>query len=245
MLKGSGARRRWPPGTYLNRLPDETRASLLGLGQFRTFPARHVLVRQGDPTGSVWLLLDALVKVTAQTENGREALLALRVSGDLIGEMAALDGSPRSATVTACARMTVSQVRGPVFLEFLRRRPDAALALSQVANDRLRWSNQRRLDFAGYDASRCLARVLLALAERHGTPVSTGTDLGIPLTQAEIGGLIGAKENTVHKALRELAALGLVTSPGRRRLIICDLRKLAAYADLPMRRPFDPPGEPR
>ncbi|MEU4823043.1 Crp/Fnr family transcriptional regulator [Actinomadura sp. NPDC023710] len=216
---------------------------LLKMGQIRAFPARHILVRQGDPTGSVWLLLDALVKVTAQTENGRQALLALRVSGDLIGEMAVLDGAPRSATVVTCGRVTVSQIRGLVFLEFLRRRPAAALALTHMTSERLRWSNQRRLDFASYDASRCLARVLLALVERHGLPISTGTDLGIPLTQAEIGGLIGAKENTVHKALRELAALGLVTSPGRRRLIIHDLRRLAAFADLPLWRPFDAPEE--
>ncbi len=245
MPDGSSSGRRWPSGTFLGRLPEDHRSDLLRAGQFRAFPARHVLVRQGDPTASVWLLLDALVKVTARTENGRQALLALRVSGDLIGEMAALDGAPRSATVITCGRVTVSQIRGPVFLEFLRRRPAAALALTHMTSERLRWSNQRRLDFASYDASRCLARVLLALAERHGIPVSTGTDLGIPLTQAEIGGLIGAKENTVHKALRELAALDLVSSPGRRRLVIHDLRRLAAYADLPLRRPCDPPDDLR
>ncbi|MFD0684728.1 Crp/Fnr family transcriptional regulator [Actinomadura fibrosa] len=229
---GTESGRPWPSGTFLSRLPRESRTRLLRLGQLRSFPAQHTLVRQGDPGGSVWLLLDALVKVSARVENGSQALLALRVGGDLVGEMAVLDGAPRSATVTGCGRMTVSQIRGAAFVRFLQEHPPAAMALSQMAVERLRWSNQRRLDFAGYETSRCLARVLLALAERHGRPVARGLDLGVPITQAELGGLIGAKENTVHRALRELTDLGLVGTPGRRRVIIEDPARLAAYADL-------------
>jgi CRP-like cAMP-binding protein len=165
-------------------------------------------------------------------ENGSEALLALRVGGDLIGEMAVIDGSVRSATVTTCGRAVAVQIRGGAFLDFLGRHPAAALTLNRMTVERLRWSNQRRLDFAGYETGRCLARVLLALAERHGRPCAEGVDLGIPLTQAELGGLIGAKEDTVQKAMRDLARRGLVGTPGRRRVVITDLAGLTAFADL-------------
>lgn len=223
----------WPDSTFLSRLPEPLRSRLLGLGALRSLPPNHVLVHQGDPGDSVWLLLDALTKVSAQVENGNETLLAIRVSGDLIGEMAAIDGSVRSASVTTCGRAVVNQIKGPVFVEFLRQHPVVALTLSQMTVDRLRWSNQRRLDFAGYETDVCLARVILALAARHGQRCGQDNiDIGIPLTQTELGGLVGAKESTVQKALRELAAEGLVR-PGHRRVIITDLPGLAAFADLP------------
>jgi CRP-like cAMP-binding protein len=191
-----------------------------------------VLVHQGDPGGSVWLLLDALVKVVASLENGNQTLLAVRVSGDLVGEMAVIDDALRSATVTTCGRAVVCQIKGAQFVDHLRRHTDVSMALSQQAIQRLRWANQRRLDFAGYETPVCLARVLLALAARHGRRRAGGVDIGAPLTQAELGGLVGAKEGTVQKALRELAARGLVR-PGHRSVTIVDVAGLTAFADLP------------
>ena len=222
----------WPTGTYLAMLAHPARRKLLSLGVVRTFPAGHQLIRQGDPGGSVWLLLDALVKVNAGVENGSRALLAIRVSGDVVGEMAVVGDSTRSADVTTCGRAVVCQVKGALFVEFLRQDTSASLALSRVAIQRLRWANQRRLDFAGYEAPVCLARVLLALAARHGRWSPAGLDIGVPVTQGELGGLVGAKEGTVQKALRELAARGLAR-PGHRTVIISDVAGLAAFGDLP------------
>ncbi|WP_256255275.1 Crp/Fnr family transcriptional regulator [Actinomadura madurae] len=224
--------RTWPKGTFLSRLSVPDRTRLLRLGVLHSLGPHRALVRQGDPAGSVWLLIDALVKVSARVENGTEALLALRVSGDMIGEMAVLGETVRSATVVTCGRAVVCQIRGEAFVGFLQRHPAAALILNQMTIERLRWSNQRRLDFAGYTAGQCLARVLLALAGRHGRPCDAGVDLGIPLTQAELGGLVGAKEDTVQKALRALTSDGLVSVAGRRRVVITDLARLTEFADL-------------
>jgi CRP-like cAMP-binding protein len=227
--------RHWPKGTFLSRLPEPARERLLAQGSLHSLPPRRVLVRQGETGNSVWLLIDALVKVSAGVENGTESLLALRVSGDLIGEMAVLSGAVRSATVTTCGQALVCQIKGGAFVGFLQRHPAVALTLNQTTIDRLRWSNQRRLDFAGYEVGRCLARVLLALADRHGRPCGPGIDLGIPLTQAELGGLVGAKEDTVQKALRALADKRYIAIPGRRRIFITDPGGLTEYADLPRR----------
>lgn len=198
----------------------------------RDLPANRQFIRQGDPAGSVWLLLDALVKVTASVENGSRILLAIRVSGDIVGDMSAVDGLQRSADVTTCGRAVVCHIKGPVFVEFLHQNPAASFALSQLAIQRLRWANQRRLDFAGYEAPVCLARVLLALAARHGRPHLDDVEIGVPLTQIELGSLVGAKESTVQKALREIAARGLVR-PGHRMVVITDVAGLIDFADLP------------
>jgi CRP/FNR family transcriptional regulator, cyclic AMP receptor protein len=225
------ADRYWPRGTFMAMLTDAPRRNLINLGIIRSFPANHVFLRQGDTGASVWLLLDALVKVTATLENGSQALLAVRVSGDLVGEMSVIDGTSRSATVSTCGRAVVCQIKGAQFVDYLRRDPAASMALSQQAIQRLRWSNQRRLDFAGYETSVCLARLLLALAARHGRRCSDGIAIGAPLTQAELGSLVGAKEGTVQKALRELAARGLVR-PGHRSVTIVDVAQLTTFADL-------------
>jgi CRP/FNR family cyclic AMP-dependent transcriptional regulator len=221
----------WPRGTFLERLPEAVRGRILELGVRRAFPPGHVLLRQGEPGRTVWVLLDALTKVTAQVENGSQALLGIRVSGDVVGEMGVIDGSPRSATVTTCGHTVAYQIKGPVFVDFLRRQPGVALTLSRMAIERLRWANQRRLDFTGYGTDVRLARVLLALARRHGRPGPDGIDIGIPLTQTELGGMVGAKEVTVQKALRSLAAHRLAR-PGHRGVVITDPAGLARFADL-------------
>ncbi|MEU4697425.1 Crp/Fnr family transcriptional regulator [Nonomuraea dietziae] len=232
LLEATLAPNRWPIGTFMHRLSDELRSELLELGTLRSLPPGHALIRQGDRGTSVWILLDALVKVTGGVENGVEATLAIRVSGDIVGDMAAMDGSPRSATVTTCGRAVCQQVKGPVFRSFVTRRPAAALALTQVVAERLRWANQRRLDFAGYETKICLARVLIALISRHGRTTDDGVSIGIPLTRAELGMLVGAKEITTQKALRELAAEGVIRR-GHRDVVVKDLAGLTALADLP------------
>ena len=67
-------------------------------------PARHVVIRHGKREDYAVLLTKGLTKVMVDTENGREALLAIRVGGDLVGEMASLEREPRSATVITCVQ---------------------------------------------------------------------------------------------------------------------------------------------
>lgn len=229
----------WPSGTFLARLSKPARQELLTLGIIRTYPANHTIIRQGDHGSLVFLIMHGLVKVTACTENGRESLLAVRVKGDVVGDMAVVSETVRSATVTTCGTVVARSVKGDVFLSYLRRQPSAALTLSALMSERLRWANQRRLEFAGYDSDVCLARLLLAVAARHGRPGPEGTDLGVPLTQVELGSLVGAKESTVQKILRDLSARGLVRT-GHRRVIITDLPGLRAFADLGAYLPPNP-----
>ncbi|GLW07856.1 Crp/Fnr family transcriptional regulator [Microtetraspora sp. NBRC 13810] len=218
-------------GTFLQTLTEPSRGRLLALGSIARFQSGHALIRQGDTDDLVFVLLKSVAKVTARAENGAEALLAVRVSGDIVGDMAPLTGVPRSTSVTTCSESVVCVIKGPVFVDFMNQHAAVGVALSRLIGERLRWANERRLDFAGYDADICLARLLLAFAERHGRQTDAGTDIGVPLTQAELGGLIGAKEGTIQKAMRGLRNRGLVRN-SQRRITITDPRGLAAYADL-------------
>lgn len=230
-IKSPGPPTSWPPRTLLATLSDPDRAALLRLGRTKVFPAEETMILQGDPSGDVYLLLDGIVKVVGREENGTETLLGTRVSGDVVGEMAVLGGTVRSATVITCGRTVAGAISGPAFLNHVRGHPAVGVALVQMTADRLRWSNQRRMDSAAYAAGVCLARILLLLAERHGQMIDGELDLGVRLSQAELGALIGAKEVTVQKALRQLAADGLVR-PGHRRVVILDSVGLTEIAQL-------------
>ncbi|MEU6413093.1 Crp/Fnr family transcriptional regulator [Microbispora sp. NPDC046933] len=232
----SAERRTWLRGSFLDLLPARAREELLRLGSLLTYPSRHVLIREGDPGHAVYLLVDALVKVTALAENGSRTLLSIRASGDIVGEMAPLTDRPRMATVTTCKRSLVCVLKSRVFTAHLARTPVVAAVLSQVTIDRLRFANRRRLDFAGYEADVCLARILVDLAVRHGRPHREGIDVGVPVTQAELGELIGIKERTVQKAIHDLSARGLVLRR-HRGVIIRDLDGLADFADLRFQSP--------
>ncbi|MGN9787859.1 Crp/Fnr family transcriptional regulator [Nonomuraea sp. ZG12] len=230
---GAEQRRRWSPGSMMARLDDETQTRLLRLGECRYQDPGEVLISQGDPAAdTVYLLQETrgglCAKVTADLDNGVEALLGIMVSGDLIGEMAVLREVPRSATVTLCSRTLVHRIPSAAFLTLARSVPSLSSALAKTLADRLDWADRRRLDMIGYDVPVRVARVLLDLAGRHGRPVSEGTDVGVPLAQHELGRLVGAGEAAVSKAMRELKEEGLIRT-SYRRVILIDPERLGAY----------------
>ena len=227
------ASRDWPAGTFMSKLPVADRKALLDLGIPRWHSAGEMLFRQGDKGDSVLVLLEAVVTVKAGVENGVETLIAIRVSGDLVGEMAVIDDTTRFATITTCRRSLISHIPGPAFLDCLQRRPSVAITVNRMLSERLRQAGRRRLDFTGYGVEVRLCRALLELADRHGRmdPRRGAVDVGVRLSHAEYGALIGATKESVQRALSRLAAKGLVET-GRRRVLITDKARLAKFADI-------------
>lgn len=222
----------WPVGSFIGGLHGAARADLLNLGSHRLFVSEEKLLHEGDRSNHVVLLHSGFAKVTARLENGREALLAIRSAGDVVGEMAAIDDAPRSATVTACGSVSANVVPNDELQSFLRRRPEVAITLAGMVVRRLRWANRRRVEFGGLPVKVRLARVLAELASRHGHSVRRHLIIGVTLSQPELAALTGAAEITVHKALRDLRGDGLLTT-GYRRITVLDLRRLRQTAGLP------------
>lgn len=221
----------WPHRSLLAALPPLVREELIQAGTRVSFGPGDVLLSEGAYDRHAYLLMSGFVKVTATLENGQEALLSVRVGGDMIGEMAAVDGAPRSATVTACGQL-VARVLQPVKVaDLMARRPEVAAALTRSVSDQLRWANRRRLDFGGYPVKVRLARLLVELAEVYGRPEPRGVVVGCRLTQPEIATLTGAAETTIHKALRELREQGLLET-GYRSTVIRDLVRLKQVGEL-------------
>ncbi|HEY0534411.1 MAG TPA: Crp/Fnr family transcriptional regulator [Actinoplanes sp.] len=216
-------------GTFLGSLPPSVAAELVAGSTRKRFESGRVLIREGGTDNHVILLLSGFVKVTTAVE-GYETLLGIRLPGEVVGEIGALTGEPRNATVTACGRVTAGLLSRARFEEFLSRRPDAARLVAGAVARQLRWANRRRSDFAAFPAHIRLARLLSEIAEVCGRDRPDGTvELAVPLSQPELAAMIAIAQATVQKAMHDLRDAGLI-STGYRRLVLLDPVRLAKLA---------------
>ncbi|MCQ8774062.1 Crp/Fnr family transcriptional regulator [Streptomyces telluris] len=209
------------------------RAELLQLGSRCRYLPREVLMREGDCSSrDVALLLSGLVKVTKRLGNGKQALLAVRADGDIVGEMAALDDdASRSATVTACGEVYARIVCKSELQAFLRAYPEAFQAVAAVISQRLRWANHARIDFGSCTVKVRLARTLAQLAYTHGRPVRSGIVISVNLSQFELAALVGSTKQTVHKELVKMRNDGIV-EVNYSQQIVRDIARLREVARL-------------
>lgn len=221
----------WPSRTLLGGLAPDTRAELLRLGTERAFGRGEALIREGERTTFAVLLTEGLVRVTARLHTEDDALLAIRIGGDIVGEMASTDDLPRSATVTAAVRVIGRRIAQADFLAFLESHPGAALAINRSVVGKLRWATQRRIDFGRAPVATRVARVLADLARNYGEQTPHGWLITQQLTQADIAALVGASTRPVERALRRLREDGLVRT-GYRSLLITDIVRLARQSGL-------------
>jgi CRP/FNR family transcriptional regulator, cyclic AMP receptor protein len=219
----------WSPRSFMARLPSADRTALLALGVTRPIRPHTRLFVEGAEGTHVEVLRRGYVKITSEAA-GASRLLAIRLPGDLLGELAPITGGVRSATVTACGHVVSTVIRSADFLRYVAQHPRVGQEVTATVGERLRWANARRSEFTAYPVTVRLARVLRDIAEGCGTPGGRGGPLGVQLNQAELAALIGAAEDTVQRALRSLRDDGLVGT-GYRTITVLDpdgLRALAA-----------------
>jgi CRP/FNR family transcriptional regulator, cyclic AMP receptor protein len=168
-------------------------------------------------------------KVTVLDRDGHEAILGFRGPGELLGELSAVDDSPRSATVTALEPMIALGIPGSAFRDLLERRPGIAHALLRVLAARLREADRQRLEYAAYDVPGRLARRLVELAERFGNQTGDGVEITLALSQGELAGWSSCSREAASKALATLRGLGWIDTR-RRHILVRDLEALRRYA---------------
>lgn len=119
-------------------LHPETFGELAKLGSESLVDGGHVLWREGDPGDHVLLLVDGQLAVSHQSPSGEELALDYLYPGTIVGEMAVLDGEPRSATIRARTPSSVVRVPGPTFRQFLRTHTDLLEHLFWLQRERVR-----------------------------------------------------------------------------------------------------------
>ncbi|HEX3700977.1 MAG TPA: Crp/Fnr family transcriptional regulator [Phenylobacterium sp.] len=185
----------------LGRLSAEGAAALARAGSALDLPAGRLLCQAGDPGDAVYVVLDGEIEVRTASRGGREVRFVALGKGALVGEMAVLDGGPRSADMAATRRSRLWRIPRAALLERLEAEPAAAVSLLVELVGRLRRTNaaleaQTTLDLGGR-----LARLLLAEQNARGL---------VPLSQTELARRIGASREKVNRKLKEWSAEGQV-----------------------------------
>ncbi|HVF78494.1 MAG TPA: Crp/Fnr family transcriptional regulator, partial [Solirubrobacteraceae bacterium] len=187
----------------------------------RRYAAGAAMFHAGDPSDWVALVVRGQVKIVEQTADSREVLLAVRGPGQLIGELSAIDGEPRSASAVAIDDVEVQLVDAAGFHAHLEAHPAAAVALLRMLTLRLRDADRKRVEFSSHDVLGRVARRLVELSTEYGTPDASGVRITLPLTQDELASYTASSREAVAKALRTLRDRRII-STDRRSIVVTD-----------------------
>jgi CRP/FNR family transcriptional regulator, cyclic AMP receptor protein len=226
----------WSATSFLARIGPSTLNALVGGRTLIPFDNGERLIVEGENDHAVFLLVSGRVKATADLGGGKMAMLAIRVPGDIVGEIAPADDGVRSATVTSTVNGTLAvQVPGERFLSVVNGDPESARLLQSTLTAKLRSSNQRRIDINAFKVVVRVARVLAELAELCGRPGAHHNEVRIVamgFSRPELATMVGAKVTAVAEALAELRQQGILVW-GYRGVTINDVPALRAFAQLP------------
>ena len=194
-----------------SELADAEIDQIRALARAQRYPARQTIVSQGDDSGDLFLIIDGRLRASSCNANGDEVVLSIMGPGEVFGEMALLDGAPRSATVSTIDACQLLVIEAGSFHALLRQMPTLAAGLMKVMARRIRDLTGRTQDVALLDVESHLAKVVLALANRFGDHSRSGqTAITLKLSQQELASMVGATRELVNRRLRAWAQRGIV-----------------------------------
>jgi CRP/FNR family cyclic AMP-dependent transcriptional regulator len=178
------------------------------------------LFEEGASGNQLYVILDGKIKLTRAAADGRENLLSVLGPGEMFGELSLFDPRPRTASATAVTDSRLAALAHDDLRSWLTGRPDVALHLLRALAQRLRRANDVMADLVFTDVPGRVAKALLDLSDRFGTPQEDGLQVNHDLTQEELAQLVGASRETVNKALADFAARGWLQLSAKSVLLI-------------------------
>lgn len=166
---------------------------------------RHVaagitLFAKGDPGNALFAIRAGTVKITVPSIDGREAMFNLLHPGEIFGEIALLDGEPRTADAVTMADCEFTVIERRDFLTFVHSEPKVALKLIELLCARLRWASLHLEEVVFLNLPTRLARTLLRLSQDEKS-----VDGKLAITQRELSHMLGTTRESVNKQLRAWA----------------------------------------
>lgn len=183
---------------------------LVKFATVRRFAAGEEIFQKGDPGTALFGVLSGRVGIYTISSEGEEVILNLLEPGDLLGEIALLDGRPRTASAGAMGPTDLLQIRREHFVPFLQRNPDLCVSLIQVLCDRIRMNVEFIEDTIFLHLAARLAKRLLSLAELHGEPTARGVRIAVKLSQQDLAHMLGATRERVNKELGQWREQNLI-----------------------------------
>jgi len=195
------------------------------VGQRRRYPAGSALFLAGDPPGVAFALLDGTVDIVAG-----DVVIATMGPGQLLGEIAALDGLPRSASAIAATDVDAATLPAGRLNQLLEENPTFALHLLRLLAARLRTSTDDRIRHERGDVMTRVAAAIVAIATERGRPVGGATRVSVRVD--ELLPVTGGDHEILSRTLSGLAGEGWIerTPAGLDVINLAGLRRLAADA---------------
>jgi CRP-like cAMP-binding protein len=186
----------------------------LALAKVRQFDANQILFQKADPGDCLYAVISGRVGITTESEGGKAILLNMMKPGDVLGEIALLDGKPRTANAVALEDSQLLRIDRADFMPFLERHPQVAIRLMGVLCDRLRWTSDIIEDTIFLDIPHRLAKRLVTLGSQYGRSTEKGLLIDIRLSQESLGQMLGSTRESINKGLKLLEQKGLIETTG-------------------------------
>lgn len=182
-------------------LSDEDIQALMSVARKRTFRSGEVIFHRDDPGQVLYVIKEGKVKICLISPDGQEISLVVFGKGEYFGELALLDGLPRSADAIALERVECYTLQRSDFHNAIMKSPKIAIQVLEVLSRRLRSTDQQVEDLIFLDVYGRVAKKLLELAEAHGVKVDDGIRIDVRLTQQELASMVGASRESVNKVI--------------------------------------------
>lgn len=205
---------------FLDRFPDAERERIEKVGVRRPYKRGAIIFLDGDDGGEVLLIRSGQIKLTVGSVDGRQVMIGIRGPGEIIGEMALIDHSPRSASAFALTSLQVLVLPVREFTSLVDTDQTFARVLLDEMCRKVRDSTLHQLELGLDDVAGRVARRLDVLCERFGEDAGDDSRrFRSPITQQELADWAGVSRQAVVKELQRLRALGWIETKGRTMVI--------------------------
>ena len=183
-------------------LDDQEVHDLISVAKKRTFRSGEVIFHRDDPGQVLYIIREGKVKICLISPDGQEISLVVFGKGEYFGDLALLDGLPRSADAIALEKVECFTLQRNDFHNAIMKNPRIAIQIMEVLCERLRRTDQQVEDLIVLDVYGRVAKKLLELAETHGVKQEDGSIfINVRLTQQELAAMVGASRESVNKVL--------------------------------------------
>lgn len=200
----------------LNGVAEANIRELAAMAICHDYPKNNILFYQGDPSGTVFLVVTGAVKLTLMNEEGKEVIVTMVGPGGLFGLISALDGGPRPANAITIETSRLAKFDGDRFFDWVDKEKAIQRMLLRELAQRMRKAYNRIGEHALMGVRERLLSALLDIADREGTFEPEGQMIVFTRpTHQELANRIGSSREVVSRLLKDLLESELLQAEGR------------------------------
>jgi CRP-like cAMP-binding protein len=209
-------------------LDESDLALIVPLAHRRSFEPNQLVFAKGDHAEDLYIVLAGRMRISVLAPDGRELAFRNVGPGQVVGEIAVLDGGPRTADMTSVTQSEALALGKSSLVRLIEERPTFSRDLVRFLCERVRSTSEQLESIALYRIEARIARFLLELCESRRSAEPT-VDISFTMSQAELGAMLGASRPKTNGALVRLEETGAIRRRGSR--LSCHVDKLRAIAE--------------